>query len=299
MKTQEHLISKEITAFIIDRQARQLSPRSIQFYQNELDWFLAWCAPQRISTMTAITPDLLRQYLIDLATHRNPQGVHASYRALKAFLNWYTFELDLDPRYNPIRKVSPPRINTDPLPGIPTAHIQAMLATCTHTHLGQRDRAMILFLLDTGLRKTEFTRLNYGNIDLKTGAVTILKGKGAKDRTVFLGNRCRRELIRYLRYRGDLAPNSPLFTKSTLERLTPAGLRQVIRRRSLQANIPDPQVHDFRRTFAIECLRNGVDLITLMRLMGHTDTKVLQRYLKLLDTDLRSSHERTSPADAL
>jgi len=154
-------------------------------------------------------------------------------------------------------------------------------------------------LYDSGIRKSELVALDFGDIDLKSGAVQIRSGKGNKDRTVYLGNRARRELIRFLRYRGQLVPASPLWTTQTGERLTDSGLRQIIRRRAVAASIPAPGLHDFRRAFALESLRNGMDLVTLARLMGHTSLTVLQRYLRLVQDDLQRSHERTSPADNL
>lgn len=295
----EHLITREITAFLIDRQARQLSPRTLDFYRSELDHLQRFLSSIHVTKVDEITPDHLRQYLIELSSHRNPGGVHAAYRTLKAYFNWYTFEMDLDPRHNPIRKVMPPKVSHHPLPGIPMPNVRALIATCDRTHIGQRDRAIFYCLVDTGLRKSEFINLNYSNLDLKTGALEVIAGKGLKDRTVFLGSRARRELIRYLRYRPELEPLSPLWTTTSGTRLTASGLRQMVRRRSDLAHIPNPQLHDFRRTFAIESLRNGCDLIRLMHLMGHTETRVLQRYLKLVESDLSNAHDQTSPAENL
>ncbi len=298
-KLPEHLISNEVTAFIVDRRARKLSPATISFYQHELDWFLTWLREQGLRSMPQISADVIRKYLIDLGLRRNENGCHASYRALKAFLKWYADELD-DPSYlNPIRKVQSPKINADPKPGVSMEHILALLDTCQRSFMGQRDRAIFLVLLDTGLRKAEFIKLDYGDIDLRTGAIQVRAGKGRKDRTIFAGNRARRELIRYLRYRGDLSPASPLWVTQTGTRLTAAGLRQIIRRRAEAAGIPTPEIHDFRRAFALQSLRNGINLVALMRLMGHTDTKVLQRYLDLVSEDLQLAHAKGSPADNL
>lgn len=296
---QEHLITREIIAFIIDRRARQLSPATIKFYQNELDWFHNYLKKLHLRLVDQITTDHIRQYLIQLSTHRSPHGVHASFRAIKAFFTWYTDELD-DPAWrNPMKKVAPPKINTDPLPGVTPLQVQALITACPRGKIGERDKAIIFVLFDTGIRKAELTKLNFGDVDLRTGALQIRAGKGNKDRTVFLGNRARRELIRYLRYRGELVPASPLWTTQTGERLTDSGLRQIIRRRAEAAGIPAPGLHDFRRAFAVESLRNGMDLVTLARLMGHNSLTVLQRYLHLVKDDLQRAHERTSPADNL
>ena len=296
----DHLISLEITAFLVDRTARRLSPRTIDFYRDELSYFAAWLLPQPVTRMDQLTPDLIRQYLIHLGATRNPGGVHAAWRTLKAWLNWYAIELDDDTYRSPIRKVSPPKISSEPLPGITTAHIRSLLAVCNPKEPnGRRDKAIIYFLFDTGIRKEELVALNLEHINLKTGAVQILAGKGSKSRTVFLGASARRELIRYLRTRPDAFPSDPLFLNAAGQRLLGSGLRQVIRRRAETASVPVPGLHDFRRAFALESLRNGMDLITLMHLMGHTDTKVLQRYLKLVESDLRIGHDKASPADTL
>ena len=296
---QDHLISREIIAFIIDRRASGRSPTTIRFYQTELDWFATFAKSQSVVSCDNITPDLIRAYLIHQSNTRNNNGVHASFRAIKAFLNWYQVELDDDSYRNPMRKITPPKISADPLPGVTVDTIHALLTTCDRSPLGQRDRAILITLLDTGLRRAEFLKLDLSDLNLKTGAVQVRAGKGSKDRTVYTGNRARREIIRYLRFRGEVTSSSPLWTTQAGGRLTPSGLRQIVRRRAALAGVPEPSIHDFRRAFAIQSLRNGCDLVTLMRLMGHTSPNVLRRYLHLVDADLKNAHEKSSPGDNL
>src|SRR3990172_2220410 len=117
-------ISNEITAFIIDRQARRCSPKTISFYEDELRLFQKYLLENEISIMSKILPDDIRQYLIDLSARRSQGGVHAAYRAIKAFFNWYEAEID-EPLYrNPIKRVKPPKITATPLPGVSLGHIQ-------------------------------------------------------------------------------------------------------------------------------------------------------------------------------
>jgi len=293
------MIRQEIIAFIIDRQARGLSENTIDFYQSELSQFADFLDQHSVKTIDKISPMVIRMFLIELGERRNKGGVHAAFRSIKAWLNWYAIECD-DPTWrNPIRKVKLPEPSKEPLPGVPTVHIKAMLATCSRDYLDQRDKAILICLLDTGLRRNEFLNLNLGDVDLQTGALQVHHGKGDKDRTVYLGVRARRELIRYLRHRGQLHETEPLWVTKMNTRLKPAGLRQLLRRRAEKAGVPNPQIHDFRRTFAIESLRNNVDEISLMHLMGHSSTSELRRYLKLVESDLRRAHEKGSPADNL
>jgi site-specific recombinase XerD len=297
-----HLITSETTAFLVDRQSRHLTPATLRYYETELRWFSQYLDAQRIRTLEDLTPQLIRQYLIHLQSTRNANGIDASYRAIKAFLSWWSIELD-DPAYkNPILKVARPKTSKEPIPGIPLDQVKLLLAVCPRsTNTGQRDRAIFITLLDTGLRKEELVALDIQDLNQRTGALQVRHGKGDKNRTVYTGPRARTEIIRYLRTRTETLPTAPLFLNQSGTRLTGAGLRQILRRRSEQARLPlpHPSLHDFRRTFAIESLRNGIDTVTLMHLMGHTSVTILQRYLKLIERDLQQGHARSSPADKL
>jgi site-specific recombinase XerD len=173
-----------------------------------------------------------------------------------------------------------------------------MLATCTRgTFTGDRDKALLLALLDSGCRASEFTALDVGDVNLSTGSVIIRKGKGNKSRVTFLGVKVRRELGRYLRARHDECP--ALWVGRDGQRLTYAGLRQVVRRRAIAAGVPVPSLHSFRRAFALACLRGGMDVYSLQRLMGHADLSVLRRYLAQTESDLQTAHVKAGPVDRL
>jgi hypothetical protein len=81
------------------------------------------------------------------------------------------------------------------------------------------------------------------------------------------------------------------------EGLTYWGLNEVIRRRAKAAKVKKPGLHDFRRAFALNFLRNGGDIFTLQSLMGHADLQVLRRYLAQTNDDLREAHRKASPVD--
>jgi site-specific recombinase XerD len=292
--------AQEVSAFLVDRRARGLSPRTIGFYRDELRYLTDYLESHGVTDVLEVTADRLRRYLLALGEHRNPGGVHAAYRAMKVFLNWYQAEVEPDDWRNPVGKVKPPKVPTKPLEPIGLPDIKAMLDTCERKTLtGDRDRAIILALLDTGCRASEFTALNLGDVNLATGTVVVRQGKGGKCRTVFMGAKTRREVQRYLRLRGDLAPRDPLWATVSGFRLTVAGLRQMMRRRGERIGLPEPGLHTFRRAFALACLRNGVDLISLQRLMGHADLSVIRRYLAQTEADLAAAHQKGGPVDNL
>jgi integrase/recombinase XerD len=79
--------------------------------------------------------------------------------------------------------------------------------------------------------------------------------------------------------------------------LTYSGLTEVLSRRADKAHVEEPSPHDFRRAFALSMLRNGIDIFTLAKLMGHEGISVLQRYLKQTNLDTEEAHRRAGPVD--
>ena len=106
-------------AFIFDRQARNLTKSTIQYYRDELGYFLDFLQTQEVERIEDLSPDHIRSYLLYLreVRNRNQGGIHSMYRSIRAFLNftWDEFELDIP---NPIKKVTPPKLIREIKPGV-------------------------------------------------------------------------------------------------------------------------------------------------------------------------------------
>jgi integrase/recombinase XerD len=163
--------------------------------------------------------------------------------------------------------------------------------------MAERDKAILLSLVDTGCRASELLSINIADIDLVNGEIRILHGKGDKFRTVYLGKNSRRAVRRYLKTRSELFNHSPLWITNDGCRLAISGLREIIRRRARDANIDSPGIHDFRRCFAIEFLRNEGDIFTLQKILGHSSLEMVRRYLALARADCEIAHRKASPVD--
>jgi site-specific recombinase XerD len=283
--------------FFLDRKVRGLSPGTLKFYKTKLKLLLDWCNAQAIQDITELNPKILRHYLVYLEeTGHNHGGIHAAYRALQAFLNWWEDEFEPAKWKNPIRKVRPPKVIVEPIRGLDIASLKILLDTCDKDKFtGLRDFAAMLFLYDTGVRAGEFCSLSLDDLDRTYHSVLVEKGKGGKPRTVFLSKKSRRALRAYLRKRND--GNPTLWVTIHGKRWQYGGLREMIKRRAKKAGNSPLRLHDFRRGFAIECLRNGVDVYSLQKMMGHSDLQILQRYLAQTNEDIQNSHRLGSPVD--
>lgn len=280
-----------LESFLLDGAARRLTPGTLAFYREKLAPFLAMVAALGVNTPAEITADHVRAHLVQLQQRGlKPNTQHGTARALRAWCNFLIREGDLVD--SPMRRVRMPRLEIQPLPAFSSENVQKLLAVC----LAGRDRCLLMALLDTGCRAGEFVALNVEDVDMGTGAVQVRRGKGGKPRTVYLGAKTRRLLLRYLRGR---PPTGPLWVSlNTGQRLTIEGLRMLLRRLGKRAGVAHCHPHTFRRTFALWSLRAGMNIYVLQRLMGHEDLTVLRRYLALVEADLQAAHARYGPVDA-
>lgn len=285
-------------AFLLDRKAQNLTRKTLEFYRMNLQKFIDWCEPQAIKTVTQLTPDIMRAFFIAMSETHKAGGVHAFYRSVRAFLRWYILEFEPEWR-DPLRKVKPPKVDQEPLEPVTLETVRALLDTCERGKFtGERDRAIILFLLDSGVRAGELLALDRQDADILTGEILIRRSKSRKPRTVFLGRTARRALRSYLKLRG-MDTVKAVFVTDEIERLKMAGLRQIMVRRARRAGVPVPSLHSFRRACALSLHRAGIDLLSIARLLGHSDLSLLERYIKQDAEDLRGAHERASPGDAI
>lgn len=286
-------IGLAVDAFLLDCQARRLRSKSIRFYRNELRPFVAHATTHACENLQDVTPHLIRAYLIAKEDRGlKPASVHAAARAVRAFLNFSEREGLLTE--NPMAKVKMPRVERENLPAFTVEEVKQLLAAAS----GQRDRALILCLLDSGCRASEFLAWNLEDVNLINGVVRIRAGtsKGRKERAVYLGSKARKALILLYAEQGG-EPGDPVWRNShSGERLQYEGLKMVFRRLKADTGIP-VNAHKFRRTFALWSLRAGMNIYALQRIMGHSDLTVLQRYLDLVEDDLKAAHDSFGAVD--
>ena len=290
-------LERWINAFLLDRRSQDLAQGTLHFYVWKLKLFSQYAEGNEIEFVSQITPPLIRNFMIELSATHNPGGVHAAFRCLRAFLYWYEKETEIT-WINPIKNVKPPKMAIAPLEPVEFTTVKKLLKTCDLTEFyGARDYAIFLFLLDTGIRASELTALDIDDVDAILGDVNIRHGKGGKPRMVVIGKRTRKAVRSYLKFRNDT--EYAMWVTDDGDRLTYWGLNLILKRRAKLAKVPKPELHAFRRAFALSCLRSGMDIFSLQRLMGHADLTVLSRYLAQNDDDSRNAHVKASPVDGL
>jgi site-specific recombinase XerD len=222
----------------------------------------------------------------------SPYTLAKDYRHLHAFWNWCLRE-ELTTN-NPFAKVEKPKPPAKVKPALTPEEVDAVLKACDGKHWRRlRDKALVLLLLDTGLRIHEAHALTVA--DAKQESL-LIRGKGGKQRVVFLAPEVRLALKRYLNACPFATTDDAPLWWGKYGALTLNGIIEVVEQIGKRAGLKRPLgAHTFRRTFATWSLRNGIDLEHLRQLMGHSDYSVLRQYLALVEADLKQAHQQHSP----
>jgi len=157
----------------------------------------------------------------------------------------------------------------------------------TRRPTAKRDTAMILLLLDTGIRASECARLTIGDVNLETGEVNIEPfgtGQKTKARKVYIGKGTRRAIFRYLAHR-DYDDYDYLFATKEDRPMDRNTIRHMLVDLGEKAGVRTSTHIASGHTFAIQFLRNGGDVFNLQNLLGHRSLEMVQNYLRLVDMD--------------
>ncbi len=310
-------LARAMAGFRLSNEAAGLSTATISWYENNLRLFLQWFQAELAHdpNLVELTGDVIRKYLMQLRTQEQcfqdhpyhpeeqrtvaPRTIQAYYSSLSAFCNWAVREELL--AVSPVKNVPRPKVPRYMPDPFNEEEIRALLKACkTLTDKsGTRMVAMLLCLLDTGVRVGELLSLKLADVELDLGRARVM-GKGSKERYVFFGKATKRALWRYI----SLARSEPrlkvenLFLSFDGRPLQYRRFADRLRELGKRAGVENVHPHRFRRTAAVQFLRNGGDLLSLQKLLGHESLEMVRRYVELAVDDVADAHRKASPVDA-
>lgn len=302
-----------VDAFLTATRADGRSPKTVDSYRRKLKPLTDFLGDVPVE---AITADDLRKYITDLMDrrtrwrehpkHREREGglspftIAGHVRALKRLFNWLEGEGVIT--NNPARRIKTHQPKQRTLKAVSVEDFLALLNTTQGEGVSDlRDRAIILFLADTGCRIGGLCGLRLDDLDLEE-EVAFVTEKGEKTRPVPFTTVTAEALRAWLAVRPDAGEYVFVsLGNKAVGRLTPNGVRQMLRRRAKQAGITRPvNPHAFRHAFAREYLLNGGDLATLADLLGHSSVEVTRFfYARFRYKELKEKHDRHSPVARL
>ncbi len=254
-----------------------------------------------------ITQELLRKYRLKLNRYGSENGnddlktITQAYHliALRGFLKYLARRgiKSLDPSL-----VDLPHVIRKQVTFLHYDEVEDMLNEIdTSTESGLRDRAIIELLYSGGLRVSELVGLNRDSINLERREF-VVRGKGSKDRPIFISETCADRVRDYLDARTDSLPalflnNSrnlqAVDTSGNYRRMTARSVERIVEKYARLAGITKHvSPHTLRHSFATDLLMNGADLRSVQSMLGHADISTTQIYTHVTDAHLKEIHDK-------
>ncbi len=297
------------------------SAQTIMVYLSAMGTLIEFLGDKEIQEVTSDDLQKFKGYLVtDYVPVRinNPSNTeklstashHRYWKAIRSFFKWAAEELNI-PR--PDLKLKMPSWESKEITPFSEEEINELIKGCDYAVVPAgvrkeyrirktaaiRNKAIILTLLDTGIRVGELTRLRVCDVNLENGEVYIKPHHVRKShsRTTYIGKTTRKVLWRYLVTREGPQHDDMLFVSITDKPMTTHSVQAVMAKLGNSSGIKGVHPHRLRHTFAIQYLRNGGDVFTLKRLLGHKTFEMVNHYLNISSIDTQSAHKRASPVD--
>ncbi|MCK4369130.1 MAG: tyrosine-type recombinase/integrase [Dehalococcoidales bacterium] len=294
------------------------SPNAIAIVTNSISYFQDFLVSQGISTdITQISQHEIRAFILYLQqkrcfsnhrfNHTQDNGlsghtINCYLRSIRIFFSWLVSEGIID--CSPFDRVKIPRPIRKVIPTFSDSQIRQLLNVIdTRAPEGYRNYTIILTLLDTGLRVSELCNLKLDNVWLEDGMLKVL-GKGNKERLIPIGKQVQRLLWRYInRYRPEAVTANSNFVFLTKDGrpLTKDRMEKIMTYYGKKAELKGIRCspHTLRHSAAVRFLRNGGDVFSLQRMLGHASLEMTRKYCELADIDVKRAHMTASPVDNL
>jgi len=275
--------------------------------RDQLVAFFAWLQEEYVSEPDGVAP----RGRISLS----PKTILNIHTDLSALWTWAVNEGIVEE--NIVRTIDPPPVEPPVIKTFTKEEIAALLKACDQSRTwktrqttantrptADRDHAIILVLLDTGIRAQELCDIEIDDLNLGANSIKIGgkgRGRDKKERYVCIGKRTVRALWKYLTPRlKSTNGEDRLFVVCPEDDFRPMSrdiLGRLLRRIGNRAGISKVHPHRFRHTFAINYLRNGGDVFTLQALLGHSSLDMVKRYTRMAQIDCANAHKSASPVD--
>lgn len=284
----------------MDLRASNRAERTLVNYREVLKLFAEWSTAKGLPTdPTEVTRDQVREWMVDLGERCSPATCRNRFVALKRFFGWLVAEGEIES--SPLANMTAPKVPDVPVPVLSDDDIHRLLKAMDGADFDdRRDTAIVLTLLDTGIRRSELTGMSVADIDFDAQVIRVT-GKGGHERVAPFGNKTAKALDRYDRLR-DRRPDNHLaaFWLGTKGPLKSDAVRLMLTRRGTAAKIDGLHAHQFRHSFAARFLEAGGQEGDLMRLTGWKARQMVDRYGAWTAADrARESHRQFGPADRL
>ncbi|MFC2014790.1 tyrosine-type recombinase/integrase [Chloroflexota bacterium] len=314
-KARPVMLDELIRRYALDNEAQGKSPKTITWYSDLLKQYYRYLKENTIiPDITAINRDCVRAYMLYLRSKNrfdnhphpaptkplSPQTVQCHIRCLKAFATWLSEEgYNGENSLQHLKLPKAPAVITEPLTPAEIDKIINSIDKAKPT--GIRNHAILVTMLDSGLRAAEVASIALDKLNLEDGFVKVM-GKGSKERIVPLGNYACKVLWSYIdktRPKPRVPGRNDLFLSPAGDPISANTLKLMFARLAKVSAIKRLHAHLCRHTFATNYLWNGGDIFSLKEILGHSTLTMVSNYLHFSSLQVTALQHQFSPMDRL
>jgi integrase/recombinase XerD len=295
------LLSTICEEFVFNCQCRKLSQRTIKNYTKQIGYLLNFLINEhQITNIEEVEPQHIKQFLMKI--RQKGRSVNYFNDLLKAYKVFFRYAFDEGYTTTLLTgKIKNAKGDKVIIRTFSEQELKKMINHFQgHDYLTIRNKVMLLMLIDTGIRLGELISLTEEQIKHD---YIIIKGKGAKERVVPKSPLLSKWLIKYLSvyksyFQYRVIPNN-IFLSKNAKPLSSAGIDKILKEVGKACDISKDirmSAHTFRHTYAQFQLKNGLDIYSLSRLLGHESISITQTYLNgMRDREVLEQAQKTSP----
>lgn len=289
-----------IRLFLLDCRFRNLTEETIRGYHVYLQQLQLDLEKWNISLSTIQPRDLSHRMILHMLEAGSAAAtINGRIRACQQFFKFLFLEGKMT--FNAAEGLKPIKSPRRPFHTFTQEQISLLLKQPDRRlPKGIRDYAIMMILLDTGIRLAELTQLKIADILEEENLIVIRRGKGRKSRSVPIQQTCLNALRHYLSVRQHEYLDDLWLTRKH-ERFLRHGIMDMLKTYMIQAGVTGiyGSTHIFRHTMAKMFLLNGGDMFTLQTILGHSTLEMTRYYVELFSQDIHKQHALSSPIEHL
>ena len=206
---------------------------------------------------------------------------------LSAFFQWMTDDEII--QKNPLAKIKPIKVPKEIRKAFSDVEMDALRSACKSV----KERALVEFLVSTGVRVSELTGMKVEDVNLENLSVHVVNGKGSKERMTYTTPVAAKHLIAYLRSRKEKG-SIMLFCNREGGKLSTRWIQLLLKKIGARAGVENVHPHRFRRTFATSLSKRGMEIQEIQKLLGHSNINTTMIYVATDDSMIKASYSRYS-----
>lgn len=287
-------------SFMNEKALEGLRNRTLDDYQQHLKYFKKYINDNVTDFKNRIAVETFKSYVYWMSIEKKLSNftVNARLRTLKVYLNWLYENKYINSNFS--IKIKLLKVPKDTVKPLTKQEIRKMLEACDmSTYSGFRDYTLMILILDCGIRIGEASNLLISDVNFKQAILTV-RGEVSKTNDIrYLPLSIKTlKLLKILIEFSAQMDSSYLFQSiyggHIKERNLMLSFRRIGEKAGLKVRCTP---YNFRHTFATNSVRNGMDLFTLQRIMGHKSLLTTRKYIQLETNDLKKKHAEINGLD--